>query len=153
MDGAIEGWRRECGDADDLLRHLGLDPAQCRTDGGWLNLPRIKALLADAGVRVRRVADGQRWVYLSGPMTGLPELNFPAFHEAAARLRGQGLTVVNPAEINPGADKSWHACMRADIKALCDCDAIALLPGWQRSDGAHLELHVGHRIGLEVGFV
>ncbi len=91
-------------------------------------------------------------VYLSGPMSGLPELNFPAFHAAAARLRAEGLQVVNPAEINPDGEMTWEACMRQDIKALCDCDAIVLLPGWQASKGAHLELHIAHRLGMEVRF-
>lgn len=89
-------------------------------------------------------------VYISGPMTGLPELNFPAFHAAAAALRARGFEVVNPADINPDASKSWHECMRADIKALCDCQALALLAGWERSQGAHLELHLAHRLGLEI---
>jgi hypothetical protein len=89
-------------------------------------------------------------VYISGPMTGLPDLNFPAFHAAAQQLRGLGLNAVNPAEINPDNGMSWEACMRADIKALCDCDAIALLPGWERSKGAHLELHIAHRLNLDV---
>lgn len=89
-------------------------------------------------------------IYLSGPMTGLPEFNFPAFHAAAANLRAQGFEVVSPAEIVPDLTTSWEKCMRADIKALCDCDAIALLPGWEKSKGAHLELHIGHRLGLGV---
>lgn len=89
-------------------------------------------------------------IYLSGPMTGLPDLNFPAFHTAAAALRAKGLDVVNPAEINPEGEKTWHACMRADIKALCDCHTIALLPGWENSSGAHLELNLAHRLGMRV---
>ena len=89
-------------------------------------------------------------VYLSGPMTGLPELNFPAFHAAAFALREKGLDVVNPAEINPDAGMTWEQCMRADIKALCDCDALAMLPGWERSKGAHLEVHVAHRLGMQI---
>lgn len=89
-------------------------------------------------------------VYLSGPMTGLPDNNFPAFHAVAQALREAGEDVVNPAEINPDASLSWEECMRADIKALCDCDAIYLLPGWEQSKGAHLELHVAHRLGLKV---
>ena len=89
-------------------------------------------------------------VYISGPMTGLPDLNFPAFHAAAATLRGRGLEVVNPAEVNADATLSWEQCMRADIKAMCDCDAIVLLPGWEASKGAHLELHLAHRLGLTV---
>ena len=89
-------------------------------------------------------------IYLSGPMTGIPGLNFPAFHAEAARLRALGYSVENPAELNPDPDVPWHACMRADLKALLDCDAVALLPGWQKSVGAHLEMHVAHRVGIEI---
>lgn len=88
--------------------------------------------------------------YISGPMTGLPHLNFPAFHAAAAVLRAQGLEVVNPAELNADPQADWHACMRTDIKALCDCNLLVLLPGWEDSRGAHLELHLAHRLGLLV---
>ena len=88
-------------------------------------------------------------VYISGPMSGLPDLNFPAFFRAAAELRVRGYEAVNPAEITTAPGASWAQCMRADIKALCDCDAIALLPGWMDSSGAHLEVHIAHRIGLK----
>jgi hypothetical protein len=37
-------------------------------------------------------------LYLSGPMSNLPDLNFPAFHSMAARLRAAGHQVVNPAQ-------------------------------------------------------
>lgn len=89
-------------------------------------------------------------VYISGPMTGLPEFNFPAFHAAARLLRAAGHEAVNPAEINAETGGDWHYYLRADIKALCDCDALALLPGWEGSKGAHLELHIAHRLGLRV---
>lgn len=89
-------------------------------------------------------------IYLSGPMSGLPELNFAAFRAEATRLRALGFEVVNPAELNPDPFASWHACMRADLKALLDCDTIAMLDGWQGSSGAHLEMHVAHRVGLVI---
>jgi len=89
-------------------------------------------------------------IYLSGPMTGLPNLNFPAFNSAAAALRGKGLDVINPAEINVEGEKTWHACVRADIKALCDCDTLCLLPGWENSSGAHIELNLAHRFGMRI---
>ena len=91
-------------------------------------------------------------IYISGPMTGLPELNFPAFHAAARQLRDMGHTAFNPAEVGEEAGKTWEDYMRKDIKLLCECDAILLLPGWEKSKGAHLELHIAHRIGMEVMF-
>lgn len=93
------------------------------------------------------VPDG---VYLSGPMSGLQDLNFPAFHAAAKELRANGHRVISPAEINAAHPGEWASCMRADIRALCDCETLALLPGWESSRGAHLELHIAHRLGLKI---
>lgn len=42
-----EEFERECIDGDELLRILGLEPEQYRTDGGRLNLLRIRAALAE----------------------------------------------------------------------------------------------------------
>jgi len=102
-------------------------------------------------------------VYLSGPMSGIRDNNFPAFDAAAHALRARGINVVNPAELNPCPEppkedaEAWgqfyNTCLRADLRAMMDCDAIALLPGWQRSSGANLELHVAHRVGMDVLFV
>ena len=92
-------------------------------------------------------------VYLSGPMTGIPEFNYPAFHATAAKLRAAGYGVVNPAEVNPDSSLSWQQCLREDIKHLCDCEALALMPGWQNSQGAHLEMHIAHRLGIKIHLV
>ena len=89
-------------------------------------------------------------IYISGPMTGMPHLNFPAFHTAARQLRFLGHTVVNPAELNPDPGKSWHECMRADIVALMTCDGVALLTGWENSRGATIEQDLAARLGMEV---
>jgi len=89
-----------------------------------------------------------RRIYLSGPMTGLPDLNFPSFAAEAARLRGLGFEVVNPAEINPEGG-TWHECMRRDVAALVTCDHVATLPGWDKSQGATLEVYVADRLGIE----
>lgn len=103
-------------------------------------------------------------LYLAGPMTGIPELNFPLFNAEAARLRALGYEVINPAEINGGADElvacsamtpeqlaaHWIKCMRADVKVLVDCDGIALLPGWERSRGARVEQALAEGLGLLV---
>jgi uncharacterized protein DUF4406 len=89
-------------------------------------------------------------VYISGPMRGIPDLNFPAFNTEAARLRALGFEVVNPVDINPDPSTPIHQCLRNDLIGLMSCDMLALLEGWQRSEGAHLEMHVAHRVGIEV---
>lgn len=91
-----------------------------------------------------------RRIYVAGPMTGLPHLNFPAFHAAAAQLRALGLYAVNPAEINPDTGATWIDCMRADIAQLVTCQGVALLPGWENSRGAALEHHIATALGLDI---
>lgn len=89
-------------------------------------------------------------IYVAGPMTGLPDLNFPAFHEAARILRAAGHEVVNPAEINADPTAGWVDCMRADIRELVTCEAICLLPGWEKSRGAILESVIARELDFEV---
>lgn len=88
-------------------------------------------------------------IYIAGPMTGMPEHNFPAFHAAAERFRRAGWDVANPAENFHGrTDLPRSAYLRADVALLAQCDAIALLPGWDRSGGATLEAVIAAEIGL-----
>ncbi len=87
-------------------------------------------------------------IYVAGPMTGYLDFNFPAFHAEAARLRALGYQVANPAEINADASPDWADCMRADIRELVTCDAVALLDGWEKSKGANLEVHIASELGM-----
>lgn len=87
-------------------------------------------------------------IYVAGPMTGYTDLNFPAFHAAAAELRAQGHHVENPAEINADPNAQWLDCMRMDIARLVTCDAVYLLPGWEKSRGAKVE----HGLAVGLGF-
>lgn len=91
-------------------------------------------------------------LYVAGPMTGLPDLNFPAFHAETARLRALGHQVVNPAEINADPTAAWLDCMRADVKQLVDCDGIVMLPGWEASRGATIEYRLMTGLGMRVYF-
>lgn len=112
-------------------------------------------------------------VYVAGPMSGIPEFNFPAFHAAATRLRGQGHEVFNPAErdterhngvdISKGNTNgsqelaakehgfSLRDALADDTWYICkEADAIAMLPGWENSKGAlaewTLSIALGHAI-------
>lgn len=91
-------------------------------------------------------------VYISGPMTGIADFNFPAFNAAAAQLRAQGRTVVNPADHGVIEGAEWADYLRADLAQLVQCDAIYLLPGWSKSRGAMLEHYVAAALGLRVEY-
>lgn len=89
--------------------------------------------------------------YVSGPMTGYEDFNRPAFHAAAKHLRALGHEVINPAEL-PGEDDGhdWTWFLRRDLVELTKCSHIVLLPGWSRSNGARLELHVALALEMQV---
>ncbi len=88
-------------------------------------------------------------IYLAGPMTGLPDHNFPAFHAATKRLAAAGWEVCNPAENFGGrVDLPREQYLRADVALLVGCDAIALLPGWEDSRGAQLEYLIARELNL-----
>ena len=101
---------------------------------------------------VRLPASRAGRVYLAGPMTGLPESNFPAFNQEAERLRAEGLQVLNPADhgIVDGAD--WADYLRHDIAGLASCERIHLLRGWTKSKGACLEMTIAKALGMTVTY-
>lgn len=87
--------------------------------------------------------------YLAGPMKGYPEWNHPAFHSAAAELRNRGYNIINPAEYG-NLIRDWVTCMKRDIHALLWCDAVIVLPDWQMSRGASLEILIAQRLYMPV---
>ena len=109
-------------------------------------------------------------IYLAGPMRHIPNFNFPAFDFAAAKLRGEGHEVFSPAERdrqhhgtaledNPTGDEivaaekvgfSLRRALGDDTAWICsDADAVALLPGWEKSKGAVAEAALAMALGLE----
>jgi hypothetical protein len=93
-------------------------------------------------------ADTNR-IYIAGPMTGIPDHNFPLFNEVAAKLRAADWEVINPAEHGVVEGAVWADYLRYDIKKLMDCGAIYLLPGWEQSKGASLEVMIARRLGFK----
>jgi len=89
-------------------------------------------------------------VYLAGPMTGLPNYNYPAFHAAAKVLRDLGHQVLNPAENPAPACGTWQGYMRMALAQLVQCDCIVLLPGWAESRGARIERKLAQVLHIEL---
>lgn len=105
----------------------------------------------------------QHHLYVSGPMSGLPEFNFPAFVEATSKLERAGFKVTNPSALSlpcgcsgptqcRPAPHEYHEYLRMCLQALVgnDISGIALLPGWENSKGAAVEMAVGRALGWPV---
>lgn len=100
-------------------------------------------------------------LYLAGPMRGIADHNFPAFDAAAEHLRSLGHEVVNPADLSRDSGVEYNSdgtctteqlreLLTIDLAWLVDCEGIALLPGWQKSEGAKLELLFVTMTGMRV---
>lgn len=98
-------------------------------------------------------------VYIAGPMTGYADYNVLAFNQAHTLLSNLGHEAVTPFDansrvwmrhfgrpFNPATDKCDYGdpilkeMIAEDNAELCSCDAIALLPGWEKSKGTRVEL-------------
>lgn len=89
-------------------------------------------------------------VYLSGPMSGYPDHNYPAFAEAREALRKAGLTVVCPAEAGVVEGWTWEQYLKRDLVVMLGCEALVLLPKWEDSRGARLESSVAWQLSMPV---
>ncbi len=99
-------------------------------------------------------------LYLAGPMTGIPQHNFPAFDAAAKRLRSEGYEVISPTDLDRGmgydamktsddpSPETLKKMFMADLTAVMyEVDKVALLPGWRKSKGACIEAALACMIG------
>ena len=115
-------------------------------------------------------------IYISGPMSGYSEFNYPKFVRVAKALRAKGHKVLNPAtqvrpmlangktitikelhrlmEIGEVSQKeAWLCFLRGDIIALAKkCNAIYLLKNYKDSKGARWELATAKKMGFKQYF-
>jgi hypothetical protein len=90
-------------------------------------------------------------------MTGYPQSNFPAFFDAAEKLRAKGAEIVSPAELDSPeivaetmVDQTgtihverWGEFLARDVRLVADeVDGVVCLDGWEYSKGARLEVYV-----------
>ncbi len=114
-------------------------------------------------------------LYLAGPMSGIPQFNYPEFHRIAKELRDAGYTIISPAEQdsvamqaaamgskdglvggqmpvdNPGitvTGETWGDVMARDVNLIFSkCDGVVCMPTWGKSRGARLEVFVANITG------
>lgn len=89
-------------------------------------------------------------VYLSGPIKNNPSYRalFDIAERNAMLLEHEP---VNPVKIGDSLEiknPSVSDFMKADIKALLECEGIYMISGWKKSKGACLEKQIAEACGL-----
>lgn len=89
-------------------------------------------------------------VYLAGPITGIKNDNKPAFEDAERKLIKHQYIVVNPHKLDHSGNPegAWHEYMKVSISAMLQCDAVVLLDGWEKSEGAQLEVKLATSLNM-----
>ena len=137
------------------IERLDQQHAECFSDQLIAFQDQAYAMGMDRGEQMAKggvtlAASRANRLYLAGPMTGFEDFNFPAFNKMAAELRARGYEVENPAEhgVVDGAD--WADYMAYDLTRLGLCGQVAVLPGWENSKGARLEVHIARELSMPV---
>lgn len=132
--GKIERFSDELMTFQDAAYAMGLDRGKQWADKPGLTLQAARA----------------NRVYVAGPMTGIGGLHYPAFNSVADQLRAQDYEVENPAEHGIVEGAQWADYMAYDLTRLGLCGVIALLPDWEKSQGAKLEVLIAESLGMTV---
>ena len=108
-------------------------------------------------------------IYIAGPMTGIPQFNFPAFKEVKELFDARGWEVYCPAHTfttTTGFDASkcshgtteevlaqipdfnYRTRMLQCLAMVAKCEYIHLLSGWEHSKGAKAEYALAQALNL-----
>lgn len=110
----------------------------------------VDAWLVEARAKVE--IEQAKIYYVSGPMTGLPEFNYPAFAAATTLLEGKGHMVLSPHSVGQHEGWEWEDYMKAAVQLQTECDAVYMLPGWSRSRGGRVEHGLATTFGQSINY-
>ncbi len=114
-------------------------------------------------------------IYIAGPMTGYYEFNFDSFFRAESFVKNTSLywfkdknvEFYNPAseDIKSGLcvtgttgdpkdipEFDLREAMKRNCNAICECDGMYMLTGWEKSTGAVAEHALAVCLGMDIKY-
>ena len=89
-------------------------------------------------------------IYISGPMTGIEDLNRAAFKKTQDILEAMGHEAFNPGDHSL---ETRRLCLETDLVWICrKAEGIVMLWDWPKSSGANAELATALAIGIPVWY-
>ena len=83
-------------------------------------------------------------------MKNIPDGNAPVFRKAQKLVEAEGCKVINPIDLDKLHD-NFPARFAEDLMAIClRAKGIIVLPGWEMSQGATVEVATALRLGKPV---
>jgi hypothetical protein len=88
-------------------------------------------------------------------MFGYADRNEGVFKAVQRSLETRGYSVISPWQAEaenptPGRAQSWDWYMRKCIMLLLQCEGVAVLPDWECSAGARLEVQIAQALKIPV---
>ena len=97
-------------------------------------------------------------LYVSGPITNV-ENHIELFRFSCEKLQQYGFQTLDPHDIQkPCQEKcggfmqdfryrhTWECNLKYDIIKMLECDGVALMPGYEFSNGANLESYIARKL-------
>ncbi len=89
--------------------------------------------------------------YIAGKVSGLDENVYRAnFRRAEIAVSILGYEPVNPVELPHDHDHTWLSYMREAMIEMLKCDLLYVLPGWEDSKGASIEVQLAKDLGISI---
>jgi hypothetical protein len=93
-------------------------------------------------------------VYISGPITGIENANKEAFSIMTDYVQSLGYEVINPRalDIPEGTREEdiWKVMMRLSLQGLLESNSVVVLPGWEHSYGANMEVDIADELDMPI---